>query len=84
MKDKIKQKKDYAISLRLNREIFEHYDINKDGFIDKKEAELYFKDLCPSDTSSIESVIHEFIETYDEDQDGLLNFQEFKNWLGDE
>lgn len=69
---------------KVDREIFEHYDVNKDGFIDRREAERYLRALCPSDTSSIDSMIKEFFQRYDSDQDGRLNFHEFRRWLQEE
>ncbi|XP_077347528.1 EF-hand domain-containing family member B [Lithobates pipiens] len=59
-------------------EAFRHFDKNGDGKIDKEEL----KDACVTFGLNLDSnVLDLLVEYCDEDEDGLINFVEFANFL---
>ena len=68
------------------REIFNRYDTNNNGSIEKKEFIPYFREVLQSlgaemPESEIEKIALEGISEYDLNGDGSLQFEEFVGML---
>lgn len=72
------------------RELFQKYDVNKDGTIDQEELSLYVKDmylknhsikntkdLTLNDESKIKISVEELLKGRDHNKDGSLQLEEF-------
>lgn len=67
------------------KEMFEKYDVNKDGHIDRKELKTVFNDIA-ADCKVPQEQLGDFNKKFDEadiNKDGKLTFEEFKT-LGSE
>ena len=67
-------------------DLFYKYDANRNGSLDKKEFVSYFRDMLKAlgehvPECEIDNIINEGIETFDSNQDGLLQLDEFKGML---
>ena len=63
-----------------DRIAFEVFDLNKDGYLDKNELRAIIEQHEGDNTSPqiIENVIENIILEFDTNQDGKINFEEFK------
>ncbi len=67
-------------------DLFNKYDSNKNGILEKKEFIAYFKDMIKLlgenlPESEMESIINEGIDIFDLNKDGVLQLDEFKKML---
>ena len=60
------------------KQIFDCYDVNKDGHITSKEVNTVLKKLGMNPT---EEEVKEFIKTCDTDKNGTIEFSEFCSYL---
>lgn len=62
------------------REIFDHYDGDGNGVIDRDEFTQLLKTLDPDFTTA---EIDAGLDALDENHDGVIQFDEFIHWWGD-
>jgi Ca2+-binding EF-hand superfamily protein len=66
--------------------LFNRYDVDKNGYLDKKEFTTYFKDILKElgediPSEDISTIALEGVEAFDLNADGNLQFGEFKEML---
>jgi Ca2+-binding EF-hand superfamily protein len=67
-------------------ELFNKYDSNNNGVLEKKEFACYFKEMTKLLGESVpeaelEAIVNEGIEIFDLNSDGVLQIEEFKKML---
>jgi len=67
-------------------ELFNKYDTNKDGVLQKKEFAGYFREITKIlgdniPQEELEEIINEGLEIFDLNGDGVLQLEEFKKML---
>ncbi len=68
------------------KNLFDKYDTNKSGTIDRKEFAFYFTDIINSlevklPEDEVESIVNEGIEIFDANDDGVLQLEEFEKMI---
>ena len=63
-----------------SRDAFKVYDLNEDGLITKAELVQAMKLLGEDISEDYAEIV---ISKVDDDKDGKVNFEEFKNWMRD-
>ena len=65
----------------LIKELFEKYDANKNGVIEKSELKALILDIAKSTGETSEELLKEYEKKFDEadiNKDGVLTYEEFK------
>lgn len=68
------------------KNLFDKYDTNKNGSLDKKEFATYFREIAKTLGNSlpedeVEIIISEGIQIFDSNQDGALQLEEFTKMI---
>lgn len=77
--EKVFQKTDLVSTLKSYSEIkkiFEQYDTDKNGFIDRKEYQSFVKDVAERNHIE-ESILNGLAQSFDTDKDGNISYEEF-------
>jgi len=68
------------------KNMFDKYDANKNGSLDRKEFTTYFREITKSlgenlPEDEVENIINEGIDIFDSNQDGVLQLDEFAKMI---